>query len=832
MALFGSRSALQKVIKAEWKSDEEKMAVLTALRDESPKPLDLLPLLWTSDPVVRQTVAPLFIARADAKSVSQLLVDMQSQGTAARGFALRVVTRIRGDIVAPALEGLIKDVSSMKQRLGWEVALELPPEFRAAYVERAVKEAPGPMRVQALNRAVADKGGALQCRALLIESAQDPEDRLRERAMELLASMGADITDDVLDLMLDRFSKDNAAVRSHCMTAIRAAATARSSELRPKFLKMLSEGDDSLRRTAAELLFLTGSPDTVVLEILQHVRSLLGWMRTRILNTLKTFGDEVLRPAAALLDNDDDDVRMQALVLCEHFEDPRLVGPVVKLLEDPDWWLRITACETLGKLKDERVIPHLVKALDDKDTRWAAIDALGNIGGEQALRALVKLLSDERPEVRLEVLQACSRSHDARLGKLLKQVMETDPSQEVRTRAVELAREYGAVTPEQERATASISSAEIKRPLDKLLAKAREMSASDIQITVGEPPFFRMNGKVQRADFPALDEAQTREMILEILDPVRRKAFEKAGEIDFCHAIPGVGRYRANAFVQRKGTCASFRCIPNLPPTFADLRLPGQLTELLDYHQGLILVSGPAGGGKSTTLAAIINLINETKSDHVITLEDPIEFVHPVKNSLVNQREVGRHTQSFARALRGALRQDPDVIMVGEMRDVDTIRMSLMAAETGHLVVATLHTTSAVATVDRLIESFPPDEQQQVRMGLSESLKYVVSQSLVPRADGKGRVAVYEVLKGTMNVGTLIRDSKTYQLPSLMQISRASGMQTLDQSLEELLDAGLITAETAYARAEKKETFEARMHAETHTHSQAPPPPAAAAAAS
>ncbi len=812
MALFGSRSALQKVLKGEWKSEEEKMQLLSQMREESGiKALDLLPLLWTNDGVVRQSVAPMFIQRADAKAVSQLLVDMQSQGTAARGFAMRVVTRVRGDILTPGLEALIKDGSPMRQRLGWEVALELPPELRGSYVERAVKEAPGPMRVQALNRLVQDKGGPAACLSILLEAAKEPEDRLRERAVELLASLGAGVSDEVFDLLLDRFTKDNASVRAHCMTAIRAVAAKKPKELRPKFLKMLSEGDDQIRRTAAELLFTTGSPDEVLIEILEYIRSLLGWLRTRILNTLKTFGDEVLRPAAALLDHSDEEIRMQALVLCEHFEDPRLIGPVVKLLDDQDWWLRITACETLSKLKDERVVPHLVKALDDKETRWAAIDALGHIGGEQALRSLVGLLKDERPEVRLEVLQACARSKDPRIGKLLRQVVDSDPSQEVRTRAVELARDFGGVSPEQERATSSVSSGELKRPIDKLLALAREQGASDIQVTVGEPPMFRMLGRVQRADLPPLDEKATREMIVEILDPKRKAIFERAGEIDFCHSIPGVGRYRANAFVQRKGTCAAFRCIPNIPPTFADLRLPGQLTELLDYHQGLILVSGPAGAGKSTTLAAIVNLINEVKSDHVITLEDPIEFVHPVKNSLVNQREVGRHTQSFARALRGALRQDPDVIMVGELRDLDTIRMSLMAAETGHLMIATLHTTNCVATIDRLIESFPPDEQQQVRMGLSESLKYVVSQSLVPRADGKGRVAVYEVLKGTMNVGTLIRDNKTFQLPSLMQISRASGMMTLDQSLEELLDAGLITAETAWLRADKKDTFESRL---------------------
>jgi twitching motility protein PilT len=306
----------------------------------------------------------------------------------------------------------------------------------------------------------------------------------------------------------------------------------------------------------------------------------------------------------------------------------------------------------------------------------------------------------------------------------------------------------------------------------------------------------------------ALPANVTRDALFSILNDKQRAALEAAGELDFCHAIPEVGRYRVNAFLQRRGWCASFRVIPNLPPTFADLRLPGRLTELLDYHQGIIIVSGPAGSGKSTTLAAIVNLINETKADHVITLEDPIEFVHPVKSALVNQREVGTHTVSFARALRAALREDPDVIIVGEMRDPDTIRLALTAAETGHLVIGTLHTTSAVATIDRLVKSFPPEEQPQVRMALSESLKYVVSQSLLPRKDGKGRVAVYEVLKGTMPVGNLIRDNKTFQLASMMQIGRNVGMQTVDIALMDLVDAGLISPEAAWRRAEKPETFE------------------------
>jgi twitching motility protein PilT len=336
----------------------------------------------------------------------------------------------------------------------------------------------------------------------------------------------------------------------------------------------------------------------------------------------------------------------------------------------------------------------------------------------------------------------------------------------------------------------------------------REQGASDLHITVDEPPFIRVNGEMVRMDMKPLSAQQTEQIVLSLLNERNMRRLMDGGEADLCYAVPEVGRYRCNVFRQRLGLCAAFRVIPNLPPTFADIRLPGRLAELLDYHQGIIVVSGPAGSGKSTTLAAIVNLINESKADHVITMEDPIEFVHPIKTALVNQREVGAHTESFARALRGALRQDPDVIVVGEMRDPETARMALTAAETGHLVVATMHTTSAVQTVERLVKSFPPDEQPQVRMALSEALKYVVSQSLVPRRDGKGRVAVFEILKGTGSIGTLIRDNKTFQIPSMMQIGQNQGMQTVDMALMDLYEANLISAETAWMRAEKPALFE------------------------
>jgi len=249
--------------------------------------------------------------------------------------------------------------------------------------------------------------------------------------------------------------------------------------------------------------------------------------------------------------------------------------------------------------------------------------------------------------------------------------------------------------------------------------------------------------------------------------------------------------------------------IPNSPPSFADLRLPGHLTELLDYHQGMIVVSGSAGSGKSTTLTALVNLINESKPVHVITLEDPVEFAHPIESALINQREVGTHTESFGKAIRAALREDPDVVMVGEMRDTETIRMALMAAETGHLVIATLHTTNAVQTIDRLIKAFPPEEQPQVRMTLSETLKYVVCQALLPRKDEQGRVAMFELLKNTFSVSAMIRDDKTYQIPNLMQLGYRVGMRTADNALMDLVESDLITPELAWTRALSPGEFEA-----------------------
>lgn len=805
---FGKKKALDRALEGSWANEDEKQALIVELREAGIKPSAAIPLLWQKDAAIRQIGVERFVDGADLKAIQQLFGELIEQGAHARTFAARLIPRLPDAEVNKALEGLMRDADTRRQRLAWEMALNLRGPSRELWLTKAVTEGPGPVRLTAV-RGLAQDGQAQKQLDLFIRAAKDADSEVSAAALEAIIALP---DQRVIDLMIDRFAHGDATSREKAAQYLRHQARLEPKRMRERMLHLMGEGEDATRRLSVEILLATGERQDVLLDILRFSTDLVGWLRTRILETLQTFGDTLLEPALALLSHTDEHIRTNALVLAEQFNDPRVVEPVTRLLQAPDWWLRITACDTLGRLKDERAVPALVAALADEDTRWAAIDALAQIGSSLALKPLVQMLRDPRAEVRLEVVRAFSRFDDPRLVPYLQQLMEKDPSTEVRTRAGEVARALSAklnLSPTgKEAQTSAVDSSTISNPVDKLLAQIREQGASDLHISVGEPPIMRRNGRLDRVEgWKPLPAASTAKAITSLLTERQRERLESEGEVDLCYAIPEVGRYRVNAFRQRKGICAAFRVISNTPPTFPDIRLPGRLTELLDYHQGLIVVSGPASSGKSTTLAAIINLINESKASHIITLEDPIEFVHPVKSALVNQREVGKHTESFARALRGALREDPDVIMVGELRDPETMRMALEAAETGHLVIATMHTTSAVQTVERLVQSFPPEEQGQVRMGLSESLKWVISQSLIPRADGKGRVAVFELLKCTFSIGNLIRDDKTFQIPSLMQIGRRAGMQTVDMALMDLVEAQLITPEVAWARAVNPETF-------------------------
>ncbi len=339
------------------------------------------------------------------------------------------------------------------------------------------------------------------------------------------------------------------------------------------------------------------------------------------------------------------------------------------------------------------------------------------------------------------------------------------------------------------------------RDLNDLLLEVLERGGSDLHITVGVPPMMRLNGKLMPLDAETLTSAETRDAVFSILSQEQRAVLEQEWEFDFAYAIPGEARFRVNAYYQRASVGAAFRLIPVEIRTVRELGLPVILEDFALKPRGLVLVTGPTGSGKSTTLAAMIHHVNANREDHIITVEDPIEYLHAHDKAMINQREIGSDTKSFSSALKYVLRQDPDVILIGEMRDLETVSAALTAAETGHLVFATLHTQDATQSIDRIIDVFPPYQQQQVRVQLAGTLQGVVSQQLLPRADGSGRTVAYEVLVPTPGIRNLIREGKTHQLPTAMQTGTKHGMVTMDHSLADRYRQGMITYDTALQRA-------------------------------
>lgn len=343
--------------------------------------------------------------------------------------------------------------------------------------------------------------------------------------------------------------------------------------------------------------------------------------------------------------------------------------------------------------------------------------------------------------------------------------------------------------------------------IEQILRTAKDVGASDVHLTVGIPPKMRVNGKLITMDYPKLLPVDTLDVLISVMTEVQRERFEDRGEYDMSFSIPNCGRFRVNAYKQRGSVAMAFRLVGTRVPSPEELGVPESVIDLYQRKRGLVLVTGPTGSGKSTTLAAIIDKINNNREAHVITLEDPIEYLHQHKMSMVNQREIGLDSDNYANALRAALREDPDVILVGEMRDLETISVAITAAETGHLVLSTLHTLGAASTVDRIIDVFPPHQQQQIRIQLSNVLEAVISQQLIPKADGSGRVAAFEVMHSNHAVRNLVREGKSHQLTSVMQTNRKIGMITMDEAIAQLYYEGKIDREMAIQFAQDPDSM-------------------------
>ena len=825
MALFQSQSrdVLKRLANKEFASAEERDALLATLAaQEGLRGADVVWMLFRPDRALRDAGVQILQKNRDLDTIDAFLGETKGKPEA----ALRAATAALLALGIPGAERRIAEIALQPaknadarelQQNAKRLLMEAPP---SKTIEAALWQLEGAAdpdeRVRWLDRLAQlpiDGNSGPRWQKL----ATDPQPQVRDAALMHLARTAPGPS---APMLANALGNAGYSVQQAIVEALSGLAATRGPEVTALVLPHIASGDAATRTAVLKVLLRDPDRMRVIRSYIDFSKRLAGFIRDRAIASLREFGGDLAPAAAQLLTDPDEDVRAAAVGLAAVLEDKRLVEPLIPLLKDDDWWVRIAAAETLGRLGDPRAVEPLINALGDAEVKWTAVEALGKLGDPRALNALGRLLGDPQPNVRIEVMQALRHFNHPQVLQALAKVATTDPVREVRTRAVEIVEEisqseHSSIDVNAMRAAASAARATQGEPrLNTLLIATRTQGASDFHLAVGQPPVIRAAADLRRAQGEKWTAEQTESMIREILTDAQWKRVQKERQLDFCYTIPNGGRYRSNVFLDHQGYSAVFRVIPDKPPTIAEVGLPAHLAEIADYHQGLVIVCGPSGSGKSTTLAALVNLFNETRADHIITMEDPIEFVHPFKNCLINQREVGSHTVSYARALRAALREDPDVIVIGELRDNESVSLALTAAETGHIVLGTLNSTSAAKAVDRLIVSFSADEQPQIRASLSESLKFVVAQRLLPAKEAHKQVPMFEILKGTTNIANMIRDEKTYQIYSAMQIGRSQGMQTFDEGLKDLLQRQLITPETAYLAAQKKEDFESFVSAE------------------
>jgi twitching motility protein PilT len=826
MALFASdtRDALKKLAAKSYDSTEERDALLARLAAaEGLKAGDIVWMLFRPDRALREWATAALRKQNPAEIVDAFLAESKTKPEQAFRAAAAAINGFR----APALEQRVvqlvsgptpnKDAAEI-QELAKKLIVELTPTpalqpalWTLAGNARPDEQLPYLARLASLPF---DEKAAARWQQI----AKTDDGAAREKALEVLAEHAPHTS---VDLFVQHLASVSYNVQQKLADALSRAAAERPDEVTARLLPFVASDNPGTRNAVLSVLARMPDRSAVARQYILFTRTLAGFVRDRALDALRTFGDAFIEPVIALLDDPEEDVRAAAVQVASLIGDPRAVPGTIRLLQANDWWTRLAAADMLGHSKDPRAVEPLIAALNDPDTRWAAIEALGRIGDPRALNPLGRMLADPAPDVRIEVMLTLRHFQHPSIPQILTKIATGDPDRNVRQRALDILDGMQTAAAQQTPEMSAVRSAALAAKsvageprLNTLLIATRNQRGSDFHLSVGQPPIVRLAADLLRVQAPLFTPEDTEAMIKEILSEAQWTRLQEQQQLDFSYFIPNAGRYRANVFLDHRGYHGVFRVIPERPPTIADLGLPAQLAEIADYHQGLVIICGPSGSGKSTTLAALVNLFNETRSDHVITLEDPIEFVHPFKNCLINQREVGTHTQSYARALRAALREDPDVIVIGELRDNESVSLALTAAETGHIVLGTLNSTGAPKAIDRIISSFSVDEQPQIRSSLSESMKYVIAQRLLPAKEGRRQVAAFEVLKGTTNIANMIRDEKTYQIHSAMQIGRSLGMQTFDDALKDLLRRTEITPETAYMAANKKEDFESMVSAE------------------
>ncbi|HVE84961.1 MAG TPA: PilT/PilU family type 4a pilus ATPase, partial [Myxococcales bacterium] len=624
--------------------------------------------------------------------------------------------------------------------------------------------------------------------------------------LSIIGALEAMGTDDAVPALVGALGHSQASIRGRAGEALSGLSRAGKIDPARTIIWLAHSKDPAVRRRASDLVrsaSASGQGDQLWARMLKLLRDTNWWVRESVAEVLAGMAGTQLTPhVLPLLGDPSDVVRRFAVELLMRLGDPRSLGPLIKVaVTDPDWWVRERAVAGAARLKDARAVPHLVRLLGDGEVRLACLEALAALDAKSAAGEIGALAGDGDPDVRLAVARCLAGFGDPALaGPLEALLSDGDP------RVRDVAR--GAMS--RWRPAQAAAAARSGPPIHALLQEMSRAGADDLLLAVGHPPTVKKMGRTTPLSEPPLTAARTRELLAPLLGKEQHRDLDKRGDTDFSYVADDL-RFRVNAYQADGGLCAVFRIIRGKLLTFDQLGLPEVVRGLADLKNGLVVVGGPTGSGKSTTLAALIDHITRTRSQHIITLEDPVEVLYEPRKCLVNQREIGVHASSFSGALRGALRQDPDVLLVGEMRDLPTIAAAVTAAETGHLVFGTLHTVSVDTSVDRLINAFPAVQQDQVRAMLAESLRAVVCQYLLPRRDAPGRALALEVMLCNDAVSNLIRKGKTFQIPSVLASSGELGMRSMDSELMGLLKAGRISAEDAYAKARSKSDFEAAL---------------------
>ena len=762
-----------------------------------------------TDPALRQSGIA-FLKRVPYEAASAALFPhLGSRTEAVRRQAMSALELLAGGAFLEKLQGFLSHQDPAVVHAALDHLRKNPNERVLPWLAKVFSSSRTPaVRKKAFS--IVEATASARTANLALQALEDDDEDIRFRAIALLSKFP---DESHIGPLLRHCRNDSSRMRDAAIAAL-GPLLAKSQTWSDEVLPLLADTNPKVRQLASKII-ATQEPRSIADAFLRTFRETYGPSKDRAVEALRELGPQFIQ---AFLDRGQSSDPGEAALsgsIAVTIRSPEVVPHCIRFLSGQDWWLRDRAAMALAEIRDESALPHLLKMLQDPESNLSAAAALGAWGTPQALPALLEAYKQATAftDLRLEILDAFAKIQDPKVGPLLQKIVQVDPSPLVKDKAARLVRqragEADVVGPASARVFAPFDFASSPTPtLADLLRHARAVSASDLHLGTGTIPCLRIYGRLTPLPMPEPTEARMREWILPILGEERAAELETRRQVDFCHKDAELGRFRTNVFYERKGLNAVLRLVPYEIPNLTDVGLPESIWEITSYSQGLILVTGPAGCGKTTTLAALVDRINETERGHIITVEDPIEYVHMSKESLVNQREIPAHSKSFAKALRQSLREDPDVILVGEMRDLETISLAITASETGHLVLATLHTTTSSSTVDRIINAFPPDQQGQIRMMVADSLKAVISQTLLPRRDGLGRVAAFEILRNTPAVGGLIRDAKTFQIPTAIQTGAASGMQLMDGALLHLVQEGIIEPRVGYDRALRKDAFE------------------------